>query len=227
MILLVLNKSSPHRLGEAVAGLGVGCYRPLSAGQVELRSADADVPPRVAFCLLSDPEDRSRMIAGLRFARELMQDPDVRDLRNELFTAAYSETIRRLNQPTLSAGVASRLLAAGLDGPAFLRHFLIRRGIARGEVAESVMSSERWLSASVDAQTFGMYHPSGTCRMGQDAEAVVDPHCAVRGIDGLSVIDASVMPNPVRGATNLPVMMIAERGSDQMLGRLAGSARET
>jgi 5-(hydroxymethyl)furfural/furfural oxidase len=220
MVVLVINKSSWHRLGEAVAGLGVGCYRPLSTGTVELRSADPEVPPSVSFGMLADQRDRSRMVAGLRLALGLMQDPEVRAVRNELFTAAYSETIRRLNQPTVLAGLSTRLLAAALDGPDALRHFLIRRGISGGEAAEAVMGSEQWLSAVVAARTFGMYHPSGTCRMGTDADAVVDPRCAVRGVDGLSVVDASVMPSPVRGATNLPVMMIAERASDQLLGRL-------
>ena len=62
-----------------------------------------------------------------------------------------------------------------------------------------------------------IYHPVGTCRMGQDSIAVVDPECRVHGIDGLRVIDASVMPNLIGGNTNAPVIMIAERMAEQML----------
>jgi len=60
-----------------------------------------------------------------------------------------------------------------------------------------------------------IFHPVGTCKMGRadDPAAVVDPQLRVRGIDGLRVIDASVMPTITSGNTNAPVMMIAERGS--------------
>jgi len=104
------------------------------------------------------------------------------------------------------AKLARRLAAAPSLSPYVLEEY--RPGPA-------VASDEEILEAIRNSGSSG-YHPVGTCRMGKDARAVVDPRLRVHGVHGLRVVDASVMPTLVSGNTNAATIMIAEKAADLM-----------
>jgi choline dehydrogenase len=86
-----------------------------------------------------------------------------------------------------------------------------------GPEVKSRDAMDAWIRRAVET----CYHPVGTCRMGRDTDqtAVVDDALRVHGIDGLRVVDASIMPSIVSGNTNAPTIMIAEKASDMIRGR--------
>ncbi len=84
-----------------------------------------------------------------------------------------------------------------------------------GETVTERSEIERYIRRKAES----IYHPVGTCKMGVDGQAVVDPELQVHGIKGLRVVDASIIPTLIGGNTNAPVVMIAERASDLILGR--------
>jgi choline dehydrogenase len=71
--------------------------------------------------------------------------------------------------------------------------------------------------AHIRAKASTVYHPTSTCRMGQDPRAVVDERLRVRGIGGLRVADCAIMPSLVSGNTNAAAIMIGEKASDMIL----------
>ncbi len=81
------------------------------------------------------------------------------------------------------------------------------------------ITSNRDIESWIRATTSTDYHPSCSCRMGNDEMAVVDEEMKVRGLDGLRVVDASVMPDIISGNLNAPTQMIALRAADFILGR--------
>jgi len=82
-------------------------------------------------------------------------------------------------------------------------------------LAQNDRELEAYIRKTVDSQ----YHPSGTCKMGVDSMAVVDPNLRVHGITGLRVVDASIMPVVTSGNTNAPSIMIGEKASDLILNK--------
>ena len=119
-------------------------------------------------------------------------------------------------------------LQVAVAGLRFTRRIMAAQALARFEPQEwkpglEVESDEALADTARDLGTT-IFHPVGTCRMGRDPLAVVDDRLAVRGVAGLRVIDASVMPRITSGNTNAPTVMIAEKGAEFVIQDAATGA---
>ena len=113
-----------------------------------------------------------------------------------------------------------------LCGVKLARAILHQAPLARHGLTEIIpgeaQTSDDSLRQFIRANARTVYHPVGTCAMGQGPGAVVDARLRVHGLRGLRVVDASIMPTIVSGNTNAPAIMIAEKAADMILGdRLA------
>ncbi len=145
--------------------------RPESRGSISLKTPLHDDAPAIKANYLSDPLDQETIVAGLKWARKIAEQP----------------------------ALHKYILSESFPG-------------------EETKTDEQWLDY---AKEYGstIYHPVGSCKMGQDEDAVVDAELKVHGIENLRVIDASVMPRIVSGNTNAPTIMIAEKGADMILSQ--------
>ncbi len=122
----------------------------------------------------------------------------------------------------LSAPGDLQVLKAGMG---YVRKIFEQPALAEHSVAETLPGPDVLSDAALAdyARRFGttIYHPVGTCRMGEDPGAVVDSRLRVRGIEGLRVVDASVMPSLTTGNTNAPTIMIGEKGAAMIRADMA------
>ena len=203
----------PH--GIRLGMIGVHLYGPASRGSVTLNPAAPDGLPLVDFRFLSACADLERMTQGTDRVLRMLADPALRKAVHAAFLFPPHAPLQLLNRGNLLGTSLSAALAALLDLPPLIYRPVLSRLVGNDRFLFNG-SNLRSVSAELTVgSAVPMAHPAGTCAIGaeDDERAVVDPACRVHGLEGLSVVDASVMPVVPRANTALPTMMVAERAS--------------
>jgi len=128
-----------------------------------------------------------------------------------------------MQMPSIQANYLSEPgdCSALLAGLRLAREILSMPALSRWGIQETLpgtatQSDAQWIDYAREKGVSG-YHLVGTCRMGTSENAVVDPQLRVRGLQGLRVVDASILPSCTSGNSNAPTLMLAEKGADMIL----------
>lgn len=220
MMVFAINKTSWHALGRTIGSLSISVYNAFSRGTVALRSRDPFDTPAVDMNLLGDERDLDRLTDGVRRAWAVLHTDEVRALRENIFAASMNSFVRQLHAPRWRNAVFASVVARAMSLSAHIRAFAAKRA---GTDIRHLIDDPVALRAFVRTGAIPLAHYCGTCRMGSatDPMAVVDGEGRVIGVQGLRVVDGSILPDAPRANTNLPIMMVADRIATLMLAERA------
>lgn len=220
MVMMVVCKSAWHAVGERLGTLSTYVGKAFSTGSVRLSADGLDAGPQVRFDWLSDPRDFARCVQSFRAMVTLLRNETVSRHARDPFTVGFSDKVKRIGRKTGWNRVLTRLAATALDSSGPVRRAVIRNFVTEGVTLDDLLTDAERLEAYVREAVTGIWHPCGTCRMGQvdDPMSVTDPHGRVIGTPNLFVADASVIPEIPTTNLNLPTIMIAERLADLIGG---------
>ncbi len=223
MYISFVGQTGWHELGRRLSALTPAVLKPYSRGTVRLDPKSPAGPPEIVFDFQSDDRDRVRHADAVRRAAAWLMAPEVRPFWHAAVPIARTDRMRQLNDITAWNTWRARAIAAVIDhvGPA--RRPIIETMSHRGLDVAALLQDDAALDAFVREGVTGMAHHAGTCRMGRsdDRGAVVDAQGRVHSVEGLRVVDASIMPWVPRGNTNIPTLMIAEKIAASMLDAAA------
>jgi 5-(hydroxymethyl)furfural/furfural oxidase len=212
----MIARSGWHSVGQRVGTLFIWVNKAYSRGAVSLRSRNAFEEPDVDFRLASDQRDLDRLKMGFRLGAKTLTDPLMDGHRGTVFPTSYSPRVAAIGGPGAFNAAQRGLFGAMLDGAGPLRPWLIRSFVTQGVTLADLISDDAALTAFIRGSVGGVWHASGTCRMGRadDPLAVTDSNGRVREVEGLRICDASLMPSIPRANTNTPTLMLTERIAD-------------
>lgn len=220
LFLSFIARTSGRPDGNRFGMVGPSLYAPFSRGRVGLAAADPAGTPTVDFNLMQDSRDSERLVHASRLARTLLQDERVSASIYETFILPPNPPIRLLNSPGMKSTVINTGMAAVLGMGGAVRKAALRQALGPGRLLSEIKDEATFAELALASAT-PMFHPAGTCAMG----TVVDSSARVKGVEGLRVVDASIMPVVPRANTNIPTIMVAEKCASHILADLAAGSR--
>lgn len=219
MFTAVFCRGGWHGVGRRLGMAMTWVNKSFSAGRVSLHSTNWRDEPKVELNYFDDRRDLARLKDGLRFLAALFAAPPMAQVTRAPFGARLSQRAREASAVNFKNYVAMGAAGMLLDGPAALRDAIIGGKISEAPALAAMMADDTLLEDFVRSTAMGIKHLSCTCRMGreEDPQTVTLTDGRVKGIGGLRVVDASIMPNLPRCNTNLTTIMIAEKISDRIL----------
>ncbi len=214
----MIARSGWHSVGQRVGTLFIWVNKAYSRGHVQLQSTDAREEPLVDFRMLSDERDLERLKSAFRLGAQTLLDKHMDGHRGPVFPTSYSPRVAKLGGPGMLNQIQRGLFGAMLDHSYALRPWLINSVVTLGVKIENLLADDKALTAFVSGAVGGVWHASGTCKMGAESDplAVTSGSGEVYGIAGLRICDASLMPTIPRANTNTPVIMMAEKIADDI-----------
>jgi 5-(hydroxymethyl)furfural/furfural oxidase len=209
-------------LGRQLSQLMVILNKSHSQGLVQLNPAQPNGPLKIQARILSDPRDLERMVGGFRMVCQILtEDPvasliDYPHIGNMALGIAPDYLTLKLLHDNRVARVVSSLGAFGMDYLPGFRGKYMRKA---GRDIASILAEPSKLPEFIRKVTSMGGHPAGTCRLGREdqPDAVVDSRCCVIGVEGLRVVDASIFPTLMTAGTNVPAIMVGEKGAEMAL----------
>ncbi|THD64475.1 GMC family oxidoreductase N-terminal domain-containing protein [Phenylobacterium sp.] len=219
MAVSAVAKSAWHPLGMRLGSIQLWVNRTYSSGSVTLNARDPAAEPTVAFDWLTDERDMARLKDGVRFLSRIFALGSMPTVALDPFPSAWNARAKSVSTISRINYLITALLAGLMDSSAAVRRALVRHVITQGDSLATLAADDAALERYIRRNVAGNWHPTSSCRMGAatDPTAVTDPQGRVRGVDGLRVVDASVMPFCPRANTNLPTIMLAEKLADAIL----------
>ena len=220
MFAMMAAKSAWHPLGIRLASMISWVNKAEARGHVQLASADPLLPPTAELNFLGDSRDIERLAGAVTLMSRVFLTDALSGVLSHPSPSSYSGFAKSLGRQTLRNFLLTAPTAIVIDAIPFAREKFMEIAVANGMTIDHLLSDSEALHDYVRDNAFGQWHVCGTCKLGSidDPSAVTEPSSArVIGIDGLRVVDASIMPTAPRANLNIPVVMLAEKVSAAIL----------
>jgi 5-(hydroxymethyl)furfural/furfural oxidase len=183
--------------------------------------------PDVTFNWLGDQRDMARAMQSFKMMAGMLRRPEIQPAIQEVFAVGFSAKVKMIGARTTFNRLLTQFTGAMMDASGLIRHLIIRNVASDGSTVDQLLADDELLAKYLRGSATGIWHPSGTCKMGdrRDPMAVVDPNGLVIGVENLTIADASIMPEIPTMNLNLPTTMIGEKIADTLRNRIAPRAQ--